>query len=86
MTTEREPLPVERLVSEDQRRLEIATASTRPIPASDIEEKRDLLNQLRAHRPTIRPLADEPPPAPDEIAELIEELRRAEPQPRKGKA
>jgi hypothetical protein len=82
MTTEREPLPVERRVSEDQRRLEIATASTRPIPASDIEEKRDLLNQLRAHRPTIRPVDDEPAPAPDEIQALIEELRNAQPQPR----
>jgi hypothetical protein len=85
MTTEREPLPVERLVSDDQRRLEIATASTRPIPASNLEENRQLLNQLAAHRPRFRPVDDDAAPAPDEIDRLIAEIRNARPEERKNR-
>lgn len=43
----REPLPVELLVDADKRRLAEAVAATKPIPASELEWRERLLEELK---------------------------------------
>jgi hypothetical protein len=43
----REPLAIDGLLSEDQRRLAHALASSKPLPASNAEECRELLERPR---------------------------------------
>lgn len=66
MNSNREPLAVESLVSEEARRetepLDVAVKAKRPISVQDHERFRESIT-------------DRPAPAGDEIDELVEELR-----------
>ena len=57
MSTPAEPLEVERLATDDERRLEVATAAARPIPAGTAEELLEALRRLEAEAEEAR--ADE---------------------------
>jgi hypothetical protein len=46
-----EPLPVELLATEDQRRLATATDAARPLPAGEVEELLAELRRIEAEKP-----------------------------------